>query len=115
LDILVQSRRDAQTATRFFRKLLKGLRYVPRVLITDKLAGYGVARRRLMPGVEDRRSKYLNYGDSPTAPDDDWAVCGGRLSSHEWCTHVAGVAHSRTVRSLLPVASSLSSGLNATP
>jgi putative transposase len=60
LDILVQSRRNAQAATRFFRKLLKGLRYVPRVLITDKLASYGVARRRLMPGVEHRRSKYLN-------------------------------------------------------
>jgi len=36
LDILVTSRRDAKAATRFFRKLLKGLRYVPRVLVTDK-------------------------------------------------------------------------------
>ena len=35
LDILVQSRRSAAAATRFFRKLLKGLRYVPRVIITD--------------------------------------------------------------------------------
>jgi putative transposase len=60
LEILVQSRRNAQAATRFFRKLLKGLCSVPRVLITDKLASYGVARRRLMPGVEHRRSKYLN-------------------------------------------------------
>jgi putative transposase len=38
LDILVQSRRNAVAAKRFFRKLLKGLRYVPRVLVTDKLA-----------------------------------------------------------------------------
>jgi putative transposase len=60
LDILVTSRRDAKAATRFFRKLLKGLEYVPRVLVTDKLASYGVARRWLMPGVEHRRSKYLN-------------------------------------------------------
>ena len=60
LDILVTSRRDAKAATRFFRTLLKGLQYVPRVLVTDKLASYGVARRRLMPGVEHRRSKYLN-------------------------------------------------------
>ena len=30
LDILVTSRRDAKAATRFFRKLLKGLEYVPR-------------------------------------------------------------------------------------
>jgi putative transposase len=60
LDILVTSRRDAKAATRFFRKLLKGLRYVPRVLVTDKLASYGVAHRRLIPSVEHRRSKYLN-------------------------------------------------------
>jgi putative transposase len=43
LDILVQSRRNAKAATRFFRKLLKGMEYVPRVLVTDKLASYGVA------------------------------------------------------------------------
>ena len=30
LDILVQDRRDAQAAKRFFRQLLKGLQYVPR-------------------------------------------------------------------------------------
>ena len=60
LDILVTSRRDARAATRFFRKLLKGRGYVPRVLVTDKLASYPVAHRRLIPGVEHRRSKYLN-------------------------------------------------------
>jgi putative transposase len=60
LDILVASRRDAKAATRFFRKLLKELEYAPRVLVTDKLASYGVAHRRLIPGVEHRRSKYLN-------------------------------------------------------
>jgi putative transposase len=37
LDILVQSRRNKQAAKKFFRKLLKGLTYVPRVMITDKL------------------------------------------------------------------------------
>ena len=60
LDILVTSRRDAKAATRFFRKLLKGLKSVPRVLVTDKLASYSAAHRRMMPGVEHRRSKYLN-------------------------------------------------------
>ena len=43
LDILVQSRRNALAAKRFFRKLLKGLRYVPRVIVTDKLASYQLA------------------------------------------------------------------------
>lgn len=60
LDVLVQSRRNAQAAKRFFRKLLKGLRYVPRVLVTDKLASYRVAHRELMPSVTHRRSRYLN-------------------------------------------------------
>ena len=41
-------------------KLLKGLRYVPRVLVTDKLASYGVAHRELMPSVQHRQSRYLN-------------------------------------------------------
>jgi putative transposase len=48
LDILVTSHRDAEAATRFFRKLLTGWQYVPRVLVTDKLASYPVAHRRLM-------------------------------------------------------------------
>ena len=41
LDILVQRRRNKQAAKKFFRKLLKGLQYVPRVIITDKLKSYG--------------------------------------------------------------------------
>ena len=60
LDILVQSRRNAVAAKRFFRKLRKGLRYVPRVLVTDKLASYQLAHRELVPSVTHRRSKYLN-------------------------------------------------------
>jgi putative transposase len=38
LDVLVQSRRTGKAAKRFFGKLLKGLRYVPRVL-GDRHAG----------------------------------------------------------------------------
>jgi putative transposase len=60
LDVLVQSHRNAAAAKRFFRKLLKGLRYVPRVLVTDKLGSYQVAHRELMSSVEHRRSRYLN-------------------------------------------------------
>ncbi len=60
LDILVQSRRDKRAAVRFLRKLLKGLAYVPRVLITDKLASYGAAKREVLPSVEHRQHKRLN-------------------------------------------------------
>ena len=60
LDILVQSRRSAKAAKRFFRKLLKGLQYVPRVIVTDKLRSYAAAKREVLPGVEHRQSRYLN-------------------------------------------------------
>jgi putative transposase len=60
LDVLVQARRDANAAKRFFRRLLKGLQYVPRVIVTDKLRSYGVAQRQLLPSVEHRQSRYLN-------------------------------------------------------
>src|SRR2546427_4030639 len=60
LDILVQLRRDKQAAKKFFRKLLKGLTYVPRVIITDKLKSYGAAKREILPGVEHRQHRYLN-------------------------------------------------------
>ncbi len=60
LDILVQSRRDAKAAKPFFRRLLRGLQYVPRVLVTDKLRSYGAAKRELLPDVEHRQSRYLN-------------------------------------------------------
>src|ERR1700748_3756925 len=60
LDILVQARRDAQAAKRFFKRLIQGLQYEPRVIVTDKLRSYGVAQRQLLPGVEHRQSQYLN-------------------------------------------------------
>jgi putative transposase len=60
LDILVQSRRNKQAAKKFFLKLLKGLTYVPRVIITDKLKSYEAAKCEIMPGVEHRQHRYLN-------------------------------------------------------
>jgi putative transposase len=60
LDILVQSRRDMNAAKRLLRKLLKKQMRPPRVLITDKLASYGAAKKELMPGVEHRQHKGIN-------------------------------------------------------
>lgn len=60
LDILVQKRRDQRAAKRFFCKLLKGLQYVPRVIVTDKLRSYQAAKNEVMPSVEHRRHKGLN-------------------------------------------------------
>jgi transposase-like protein len=61
LDILVQNRRNKKAAKQFFRKLLKGLTYAPRVIITDKLKSYGAAKQEMLPGVE-----HCNTGTSTT-------------------------------------------------
>jgi putative transposase len=60
LDILVQRHRNKRAAKKFFCKLLKGLAYVPRVIVTDKLKSYGAAKREILPGVEHRQHRYLN-------------------------------------------------------
>jgi len=60
LDILVQRHRNTAAAKKFFRRLLKDLAYVPRVVITDKLASYGAAKREVLPSVEHRQHKRLN-------------------------------------------------------
>ena len=60
LDILVQGRRNASAAKRFFKRMLVGLRYKPKCLVTDGLRSYGVAHREVMPEVRHRVSRYLN-------------------------------------------------------
>ena len=60
LDIMVQSKRNKKAAKRFFRKLLKGLRYVPRVIITDRLRSYGAAKAEVLQSVEHCHDKGLN-------------------------------------------------------
>ena len=47
LDMLVQSRRDSRAALRLMRKLLRKHRFVPKLLVTDKLRSYGSAFRQL--------------------------------------------------------------------
>jgi putative transposase len=60
LDILVQRRRNKVAAKKFFRKLLKGLTCVPRVMVTDKLQSYAAAKQEILPSVEHRQHRYLN-------------------------------------------------------
>jgi len=57
---LVQTSRDKNAAKKFFRKLLKGLRYVPLVIVTDKLRSYSAAKAEVLPSVEHRQQKYQN-------------------------------------------------------
>ena len=41
-------------------KLLKGVRYVPRMIVTDKLGSYGAACRDLLPNVRHVRDRWRN-------------------------------------------------------
>ena len=60
LDIFVQDCRNAAAAKRFFKRLLHGLKYKPKRLITDGLRSYAVAHREVLPDVRHRISRYLN-------------------------------------------------------
>jgi len=102
LDILVQTRRAAKAAKRFFRKLLTKQCRVPRVLVTDKL------RSRCATCHEQRRSVRYDNASYKTArarlranarvcwicgqgprPDDPWEadhVTGSELRpAHRSC------------------------------
>jgi putative transposase len=52
---MVQRRRSAHAAKRFFRKLLKELRIVPCAIVTDRLASYAAAKAVVMPTVSSPR------------------------------------------------------------
>ena len=47
LDILVQERRNAEAAERFFRRVLERVGEAPERIVTDKLASYAVAKERI--------------------------------------------------------------------
>ncbi len=70
LKVLVQHRRDKRAAQKFFRKLLKGWQYVPRVIRTSKLASYEAAKRAILPGVEHRQHKGREYSCRGLTPAD---------------------------------------------
>jgi putative transposase len=73
LDIFVQRRCDKVAAKKFFRKLLKGLIYVPRVIITDKLKSYSAAKHDILPSVEHREHRYLNNrAENSHQPTRQW-------------------------------------------
>jgi putative transposase len=86
LDILVQPRRDAKAAKRFFRRLLKGLQYIPRMIVTDKLGSSVVAQRQLLPNVEHRQSRYVNNraenSHRPTRRREDFLSAHAFIHGH---------------------------------
>ena len=60
IDILVQRRRDAKAAKRFFNRALSAQGAEPRSLITDKLRSYSPAAQEVLPGTRHDTSQYAN-------------------------------------------------------
>ena len=113
LDILVQSRRNAKAAKRFFRKLLKGLQYTPTVILTDKLKSYAAAKRKILRDVAHRQSRYLNNCTevSYSRHDDENGRCGASSQPgrrNVFSRHTAG----STITFSFAVTASLQSTIN---
>ena len=82
LDVLVQVRRNAFAAKNLFRKILKGMHYAPRVIVTDRLGRCSVAHRQMLASVEHRRSKYVNNrAENPHQPTRQRERAMKRLTS----------------------------------
>jgi putative transposase len=60
IDILVQRRKDAPAAQRFFRKMLKSQPSPPRTIVTDRLASYSAAIEEMKIGAVHVRDKRAN-------------------------------------------------------
>jgi putative transposase len=63
LDMLVQPRRDKAAALRLMHKLSRKQGYAPTVLVTDRLASYGCARRQL--GMRARHEQGRRKNNRP--------------------------------------------------
>ena len=72
----------------FFRTLLKGQQYVPRVIITDKLRSYAAAKRKILPGSSTARAATSTTGQRSRTGrrDDENGICSG--SSRAACPAV---------------------------
>ena len=60
VDVHLQAQRDAATAKRFFRRLIRNNKGEPRMIVTDKLRSYGVAHREIMPEAIHVTDQYAN-------------------------------------------------------
>ncbi len=85
LDILVQERRDQRAAERFLRRVVGGEDAQPRVVVTDKLASYQPALKRVVGGqnpvhLPQPVARRAIRSCSPRAEFARWLVAHGRLT-----------------------------------
>jgi transposase-like protein len=77
LNILAQRCGNKAATKELFHKLLKGCQHVPRVIVTDKLKSYGVAKREGLPSVEHRqRERWMQRFKFPEYTQRFLAVYG---------------------------------------
>ena len=81
IDVFLQSRRNAEAAKRFFKRLLTVHGGEPRKMVTDKLGSYGVAHRELIPGSIHDTSRYANNRAERGGPGRSGTAISGRLRS----------------------------------
>ncbi len=60
VDVFLQAKRDGTAAKRFFKRLLRSYDSEPRKIVTDKLRGYGVAHREIIPEAIHVTDRYAN-------------------------------------------------------
>jgi putative transposase len=60
LDVYLQATRDETAAKPFFKRLLRSNAGELRKTVTDKLPGYGVAHRKLIPDAVSDTSQYAS-------------------------------------------------------
>ena len=71
VEVLLQDRRDAKAAKRFFRRVIRCHGDTPRKIVTDKLGSYRVAHRDLTPysyHVSDRYANNRAHADNLIMP-----------------------------------------------
>jgi len=61
IDVYLPTRRDAEAAKRFFRRLLRSHGTRPWKIVTDKLGSYGAAHRELMPATIHDTDRHANH------------------------------------------------------
>jgi len=100
LDILVERQRDTKAVKKFFRTLLRGLAYVPRVIIADKLKSYGTAKQEILPGVEHRQQRYLNTARKilTSPPGSGSEACNGSSRQGRPSVSLLRMANAQHVR-----------------
>jgi len=86
LNILIQRRRDKKAAKKFSQMLLKRVRDVSRVILTDRLQNYGVAQREMLPAVQRAYAtrKLSSVGMYVQLPGHSWdaITSQGRILGH---------------------------------